>query len=26
VVLQAGETTVALDREVTSGIYVRPAI
>jgi len=25
VVLQAGETTVALDREITSGIYVRPA-
>jgi DtxR family Mn-dependent transcriptional regulator len=25
VVLQAGETTVALDSEVTSGIYVRPA-
>jgi DtxR family Mn-dependent transcriptional regulator len=24
VVLQAGETTVALDHEVTSGIYVRP--
>ena len=26
VVLQAGETTVALDHEVTSGIYVRPAV
>jgi DtxR family Mn-dependent transcriptional regulator len=25
VVLQAGETTIALDREVTAGIYVRPA-
>jgi DtxR family Mn-dependent transcriptional regulator len=25
VVLEAGETTVALDREVTAGIYVRPA-
>lgn len=26
VVLQAGETTVALDAEVTSGIYVRPVV
>jgi DtxR family Mn-dependent transcriptional regulator len=25
VVLEVGETTVALDREVSSGIYVRPA-